>query len=558
MLVSRLIPSRPSDRWLLSLVLLLAIVFYAAIVRYAINVPQVDDYLYIDSVRRILAAGTSVAERIRLLVEQHNDHRIVLSRLLVLADYAVEGQVNYRTLTLVGSLSIAGLLWQVYRLFRQAGLAGWLIIPVALLLLQPSYQEDVWWVLCLLQHTLTLWLMVIVFRWLSRPQRSAQLGALALGGLVLYSNSNGLFMWIAVIALLLLTHKWRWATGWTITGVFLIGLYFSINYNFIAKDSIGAVMQHPNWVVKSLVSFAGSAVYFDQRRWMLVPGQWLVLGVGCIVLLTIGLSWVRSLARLHLRTYPVLAPFLGVGLVLVGSGVAAALARSDGGLMIIGRYQLYAVWCLIVTYSLLVIQLTGRGRKIVAWVGVGFSLWFWLNAWLYYGPLLADRYATQVAEGVALNHYQYSVTSQTFGLDPYWQKGWVAAMNQGIYQVPDLDEIRGLEQAMRTEPVQVAPIQFGTEVRRLGYLSTDAIFVQQDTLPKPDFLYVRSATNWYVFPALRMPKPIMKPWLADKGVRAMILPIMLKPGTYQLGWVCRANKQWVASLTQQELLVPAR
>ena len=158
------VPAHPADRWILGLIGFLAIVFYAAIYRYAINVPVVDDLLYIDSIRRITTPGTSVAEVARVLVEQHNDHRILLSRLIVLLDYWAEGQVNYRMLTLVGSLSVAGILWQLYRVFREANLALWLIVPVALLLFQPSYQEDVWGVLCLLQHTVTLFLTLIVFR----------------------------------------------------------------------------------------------------------------------------------------------------------------------------------------------------------------------------------------------------------------------------------------------------------------------------------------------------------------------------------------------------------
>ena len=132
MTVSDLLPNRPTDRWVVGIIILLASAFYAAILRYAINVPELDDLMFVDSMRRIFANGTTLREVARLLVEQHNDHRILLSRLIVLADYLVEGQVNYRTLTLLGSLSVAGLMWLVYRLFRQANLALWLVLPVAL------------------------------------------------------------------------------------------------------------------------------------------------------------------------------------------------------------------------------------------------------------------------------------------------------------------------------------------------------------------------------------------------------------------------------------------
>ena len=555
MTVSDLPPNHPADRWVIGIVILLATAFYAAILRYAINVPEVDDLMFVDSIRRIFADGTTLREVARLLVEQHNDHRILFSRLIVLADYVVEGQVNYRTLTLLGSLSVAGLLWQVYRLFRQANLALWTVLPVALLLFQPSYQEDVWWVLCLLSHVITLFLMIIVFRLLTQSGTAAKLLALALGGLVIFSLSNGLLMWVAVVALLGLTRQWLWAAVWLVTGVILISLYFGIDYNFAAKDSLVTVAQHPGWIMKSLVSFAGSAVYFDQRKWLLIPGQWLVFGVGIGVLVVIALSWVRLLLRFPRPIRPELIPFLGLGLMLAGTGMVAALARSDGNLMVVPRYQLYAVWCLIVVYVLLVMQMEGRQRQVVGWVGTLLAGWFWLNSWLYYGPQLAQRHSTQIAEGMALKQYQYSVLSQLFGRDSQWQKGWVQAMNQGIYQVPDLPAIRGIEAAMQAAPARDSTTRFTIDTRRLTHLNTDAIFIEQKTLSTPDFLYIRSAENWYLLPTQPLPKPIMKPWLANKGLKSRVLPIMLKPGTYQLGWVRQTEAGWLATQTRREVQI---
>ena len=287
-----------------------------------------------------------------------------------------------------------------------------------------------------------------------------------------------------------------------------------------------------------------------------MPGQWLVLGLGAVVVCLVAIGWLRLFGQKVKRISPAIIPFLGLGMVLVCSGVAAALARSDGSLMVIDRYQVYAVWCLIVAYVLIIMQSTGRLRQVAGLVGLGLTFWFWLNAWLLYGPQLADRYNRQVAEGMALKQYRYSVLSQRFGMDPYWQRGWVEAMNRGIYQVPDLPEIRGIEAALSAEVSQNANIIFSTTIRRLSFLNTDALFIEQDTLLKPDFLFLRSATNWYVLPAQRRPKAIMKPWLANKGVKSVVLPVMLKPGTYQFGWIRHTNAGWVATLTKQEVSIP--
>ena len=549
------LPTSTVNRLILGIILLLAGIFYVAIYRYAINVPVVDDLLYIDSIRRITTPGTSFADIMRVLVEQHNDHRILLSRLVVLADYWVEGQVNYRTLTIVGSLSVVGLFWQLYRIFRQANLSVWLVLPVALLLFQPSYQEDVWGVLCLLQHTLTLFLTVIVFRLISRPETPAQAGALALGGLVLYSNSNGLFMWAAVVVLLALMQRWRWAVAWVATGAVLIGLYFNVNYTFISKNSLATVTGHPGWIVKSVLSAMGGAAYFDGRKWLLLPMLWVVMGLGAAVLLVIATSWVRVLFWPRKPVSTPLVPFLGIAFVLVCSTGASALTRSDGGLMVPDRYQVFAVLYLIVVYGLLLLQAPKRWKMVVGLTAIGFTGWLWLNAWLYYGPLLGEHYTAKVAEGMALKKYRYSVMSQTFGLDRDWQRRWETAMNRGIYR-PDMPEFGRIETAMKTIPTLDSATHFATRTQRLGFLNSDALFLQQDSLLTPYFLYLQSANNWYLLPAQRLPKPVLKPWLPNRGAKTMVIPIMLKPGTYDVGWLRKMPTGIVPISSGTQVVVP--
>jgi hypothetical protein len=557
MIRSLQLPTRTVDRLIFGIILLLGGLFYVAIYRYAINVPVVDDLLYIDSIRRITTPGVSFAEVARVLVEQHNDHRILLSRLVVLADYWVEGQVNYRTLTIVGSLSVAGLMWQLYRIFREANLSIWLVLPVALLLFQPSYQEDIWGVLCLLQHTLTLFLTVIVFRLITRPETSAQAGVLALGGLVLYSNSNGLFMWAVVVVLLALMKRWQWAVAWTAVGVVLILLYFKVDYTFISKNSLATVAEHPGWIVKSVLSAMGGATYFDQRRWLLLPTFWVVMGVGTMVLLVIKISWVRVLFQPKKTLSAPLVPFLGIAFLLACSTGASALTRSDGGLMVPDRYQIFAVSYLVVVYGLLLLQVPKRWEVVIGLTGIGFTGWLWLNAWLYYGPLLGEHYVAKVAEGMALKQYHYSVMSQTFGLDRDWQRRWETAMDQGIYR-PDLPEFVSIETAMKTTPMLDSATYFATRTERLGFLSSDALFFQQDSLLTPNFLYLQSANNWYLLPAQPLPKPVLKPWMPDRGAKTMAIPAMLKSGTYQVGWLRQMPAGLMPTLTSQKIVVPVR
>ena len=299
----------------------------------------------------------------------------------------------------------------------------------------------------------------------------------------------------------------------------------------------------------------GGAAYFDGRKWLLLPMLWVVIGIGILVLLVIKISWVRALLQFKKALPAPLVPFLGLAFVLACSTGASALTRSDGGLMVPGRYQVFCVFYLIVVYGLLLLQVPGRWRSAVGLAGVAFTGWLWLNSWLYYGPLLHEHYTDLVAEGMALKQYRYSVMSQTFGLDQDWQQRWETAMDRGIYQVPDLPEIRGIEVAMKTVPLRDSVIQFATRSERLSFLKNDALFLQQDTLATPNFVFLQSATHWYILPAHHLPKPILKPWMPDRGAKSLVVPVMLEPGTYRIGWLRENKTGWLSTVSGQEVSV---
>ena len=80
------------------------------------------------------------------IIEQHNEHRIVFTRAVVLLDYYVFGAVNFRHLLFVGNFAVVlvvGLLGLVFR--PQSKWKLLLFLPVPLLMLQPQSLKNMFY-----------------------------------------------------------------------------------------------------------------------------------------------------------------------------------------------------------------------------------------------------------------------------------------------------------------------------------------------------------------------------------------------------------------------------
>src|SRR5262249_23068928 len=131
--------------FLLTLIALIPVCeYYAVVLDTAVNVPYEDDLpvglQFISEYQQTRNLG----EKLRLIYAQHNEHRIVPTRLAFLIDYTLFGEMNFRHIALLGNLSLLftlGLLFQSS--FRHLSLPRRLLyfVPVPFLLFQLHYWE---------------------------------------------------------------------------------------------------------------------------------------------------------------------------------------------------------------------------------------------------------------------------------------------------------------------------------------------------------------------------------------------------------------------------------
>ena len=83
------------------LLLIPPVIFFIFIQKYALNLPKMDDYDAILNFLNNYNTSNSFSEKARLLFSQHNEHRILLPRLIFLLDLKINGAINFKQIIFI-------------------------------------------------------------------------------------------------------------------------------------------------------------------------------------------------------------------------------------------------------------------------------------------------------------------------------------------------------------------------------------------------------------------------------------------------------------------------
>lgn len=269
------------------LLLAIPVAFYCTIIlKNAYNFPYEDDYnSALVFISDFAFSQLSVAEKIKLLFSQYNEHRIFFDRLVFLADYYLFGELSFRHLILFGNVAILLLGWLFFKASLQS--VAWpqrlfYLLPVAYSLFLFQYWDLSTWAMAALQNLFVVVFAMFSLYKLSRPGRASF--ALACGAAVLatFTSGNGLFCFLAGIPLLILLKAYRHLIIWVVIGCLTVILYFwGYRQPPYHPDVADSLLNHPGRAIRYFLSLTGALF---QNHPALTP----LFGAGSL-LLTIGL-----------------------------------------------------------------------------------------------------------------------------------------------------------------------------------------------------------------------------------------------------------------------------
>lgn len=325
-------------KWAALALALLPVLYYTiTLVRYAWNMPYMDDYpVLVDFLNRW--PGASVEERMGLLLEQNNFHRVVWVKVLALLNVGVTGTINFTFLQLIGNAALLLTAWLLYQ--SRSAIGRWAFLPALFLLFQFQSWNNAFWAMAAVSNLWAPAWALLAFYLASQPNNHSRWWAILVGLIALLTNGNGM----AVLPLLCCIQatgtpgRVRYV-GLIITTILAIFLYFR-GYSNPSGPALTSLFSTEK-IIHLLAldtAFLGAMLYHPSAAW-------LSLGVGAATILWTGYL---LLARYD-RQNPTLFWFL---VFLHLTGLMLAVNRIDKGteLMYASRYRNITALMLATTY----------------------------------------------------------------------------------------------------------------------------------------------------------------------------------------------------------------
>lgn len=203
-------------------------VWWFYLIRYASNIPYWDDFVWAVHFINQWIDATSANQKWDYLFNFYFEHRIIWLRLALLLNYAWNGTINFKLLTLAGNLALLTIPF----LFMQA-MPGrsftrkmgyfW---PITLILWQPQCFQNIFTTYGISNHFTVLFVIATVYALVYYPSRLFIAFLLAL--LATLTTGAEIFVWVLGFSILLWQNRLSHLVIWSIMAVICLSCYFGV------------------------------------------------------------------------------------------------------------------------------------------------------------------------------------------------------------------------------------------------------------------------------------------------------------------------------------------
>lgn len=172
----------------------LVLVFVFSISTLVCNVPYWDDY---DAILHYLSRPFT--ERVGSIFDFHNEHRIVIPRLVFEVVYAICGMFDFRVCIIIGDLILLGYVFVLGKNLTR-NLAWRYFIPfVALFLSLANYENTLWALTSIQSHGVLLFALLAVVFFDKRERTTCFIMALVFAVAATLTSGSGLGIWPCLV-----------------------------------------------------------------------------------------------------------------------------------------------------------------------------------------------------------------------------------------------------------------------------------------------------------------------------------------------------------------------
>lgn len=536
---------------------------------YAVNVPISDDYDLVRVKYTLLTQEFNWWQKVKLLLEPENDHRILIPRLIALIDYSSEGFINYRTLIAIVNGSLIGILGFWLLSFQKKRLNLWYFIPVLLWYLSPFVFDVTLWGINGMQHT-TLNLLVFATLYLlsAFPGLFPTCLAVLLAFAATFTNGNGFLVFPAGLAILLLAKEWKKSIGWSgAMGVALLAYFLDYSVGQATKVTISSTFIQNLFVSFGALSGGWMAAFKGDNQVVLL---WMSFVVGGFSVLGLLVWLMRHTLFMVAKTRPS-QTYFWVGIFLFSLMTIGIIAVSRGGRdvysVFTSRYSLYPLHLLTLSYIAL---LTWKpiNQAWIAGLAFVFGVVFVLMSYYQYQLDMDVRRRSLIADHYNWRHHRKLITHfrselADFFTQPAYDKGIyrfdnfsLTAAEPSINAIADTNQLEKVDLKLSTN---TKPIDFFGHPQQVAQFTLENNTVIQPELGQGGvYLVLKSAENrTYILPTwpLRGGKRLF--FKTGHGYKPGFLVTFynenFQPDTYRIGILSQKTNGYMLNYLSQSI-----
>lgn len=333
-------------------VFLPAVLYFIVLDRYALNYPVADDY---NAIIQFLCEfrNASVGQKFSLLFSQHNEHRILLSRIIYVVYDWLPGLINMRAIILVGNLQILVSFLFFLHFIKKALPNAWQLPAFvgSLCFFDLSNWEIGYSPMGSVANYSVIMLFFASMYFYSRQSTRAIFLAVFFHFLTFFSLGNGIVAGGALMAFALFNRDKRAIITTTIVTLLCAAIYFS-GYSLMGSASLSLSVS--NAALFFLRYMSGHFFFFDIASVFPV-----IVGVVVCLLAIFLLPLTRSL-----RVQEGYSFFFALLIFSVGSALLTSIFRSAISPLPSYRYLIYAhlVFLVVTVFLFRKLQARHSGR----------------------------------------------------------------------------------------------------------------------------------------------------------------------------------------------------
>ncbi len=285
----------------------------------SVNIPIWDQWEFVP----LLSAFLERKPWIQLLIDFHNEHRIIFPRVIFLV-LAVITRWNVVTEMYVNLFFVGILLVVLWKLLKDTGGHPILMVPVSWFLFSLQQWENLLWG-WQMAISMMLTASVVSIFCLSRIRRNRTytLPAFVSGVFASFSFMGGLCIWpVGLLQLLIMRARKSICLTWLIVGALTMVFYFMGYRKPVDTPDIFIFLKNPVGFMKYVLAYLGSALSGDSLR------QSFVYGALVVFLFTFAVV----IQRLRMKQWENVVPWTLIGLFSLLCGGMMGIGRLGYGI----------------------------------------------------------------------------------------------------------------------------------------------------------------------------------------------------------------------------------